>query len=134
MLMHVALPITMFVNVNMSAFQFACFLALGPFTGVDAMPPSAPQDSRSKGPPMFSGERGDFIAWFMIFTAYVSFKLTRAASIAEGTRPRPANPPAAVMGRAQPEPVSQLREAALGHQPSPRLYETPLAPSPTKWT
>ena len=124
MLMHVALPITMFVNVNMSAFQFACFLALGPFTGVDAMPPSAPQDSRSKGPPMFSGERGDFIAWFMIFTAYVSFKLTRAASIAEGTRPRPANPPAAIMGRAQPEPLT-----IAGRGPRPPAIPVPVRDS-----
>jgi hypothetical protein len=124
MLMHVALPITMFVNVNMSAFQFACFLALGPFTGVDAMPPSAPQDSRSKGPPMFSGERGDFIAWFMIFTAYVSFKLTRAASIAEGTRPRPANPPAAIMGRAQPEPLP-----IAGRGPRPPAIPAPVRDS-----
>ena len=52
-----------------------------------------------KGPPGFSGERSDFLAWFMAFSAYVAYKLVDAAPVLEGTLPRPPDPPAALHGR-----------------------------------
>jgi transposase InsO family protein len=58
----------------------------------------------SKKVPMFSGDRSDFTNWFMIFTAYVAYKLVAAAPLAAGTRPRPPDPPLPLTGRADPEP------------------------------
>ena len=126
MLITAARMITMLVN-EISTVRFAAmvFLLLGPLTGVwspivAGMPPaSTHSDYKSKGPPSFSGERADFISWFMVFTAYVSFKLTRAAAIAEGTRPRPPNPPVAVMARAQPEPLPIAGRSATAPPASP---------------
>jgi hypothetical protein len=58
----------------------------------------------SKKVPMFSGDRSDFTNWFMIFTAYVAYKLVAAAPLAAGTRPRPPDPPPPLTGRVDPEP------------------------------
>ena len=126
-MLNTARMITMLVT-DSSTIRFAAmlYLLLGPLTGVwspivAGMPPVATHsDYKSKGPPSFSGERADFISWFMVFTAYVSFKLTRAAAIAEGTRPRPPNPPAAVMARAQPEPLPIAGRSATA-PPAPPL-------------
>ncbi|KOO35552.1 hypothetical protein Ctob_016170, partial [Chrysochromulina tobinii] len=58
----------------------------------------------SKRVPSFSGERIDFTAWFMLFSAYVAYKLVSAASLVAGTRPKPPAAPPPTMGRVAPEP------------------------------
>ena len=65
---------------------------------------TAGDEDSKKGPPRFSGERGDFIAWFMSISAYVAWKLTSAAPILEKTRLRPPDPPAPLSGHADPKP------------------------------
>jgi hypothetical protein len=63
----------------------------------------APDPSERKGPPGFSGNRGDYMAWFMSFSAYVAYKLVHAAPILDGTLARP-SVPAELHGPAAPRP------------------------------
>jgi hypothetical protein len=56
----------------------------------------------SKRVPSFSGERVDFTAWFMLFSAYVAYKLVSAAPLVAGRRPKPPAAPAAIKGRLCP--------------------------------
>ena len=53
---------------------------------------------------MFSGDRKDFTPWFMAFSAYVAWKLVKSATIADGTRSRPAVPER-ILARADPRPA-----------------------------
>ena len=57
----------------------------------------------NKRVPTFSGERIDFTAWFMLFSAYVAYKLVSAAPIVAGNRPKPPAAPAPLIGRPAPE-------------------------------
>ena len=64
----------------------------------------APSDSyASKAAPMFSGQRVDFLKWYMLFSGYVAYKLVKAAPLLSG-RARPADAPAPLRGRATPRP------------------------------
>jgi hypothetical protein len=65
---------------------------------------SAAKSTGGSPRPSFSGERIDFTAWFMLFSAYVAYKLVSAASLVAGTRPKPPAAPSPNMGRAAPEP------------------------------
>ena len=75
--------------------------------------PLAGATDDKKGPPGFSGERADFLAWFMAFSAYVAYKLVNAAPVLEGTLPRPPDPPAALNGRLD------ANGAPMMHPPAP---------------
>ena len=54
---------------------------------------------------MFSGQRADFLKWYMLFSGYVAYKLVKAAPLLSG-RVRPAAAPAPVRGRLTPRPLA----------------------------
>jgi hypothetical protein len=75
-----------------------------PFWILAMLPLVSSAGDENKRVPSFSGERIDFTAWFMLFSAYVAYKLVSAASLVAGTRPKPPAAPSPNMGRAAPEP------------------------------
>ncbi|MBM4098126.1 MAG: DDE-type integrase/transposase/recombinase, partial [Planctomycetes bacterium] len=79
-------------------------MRMRPFWILALLPLVSSAGDESKRVPSFSGERIDFTAWFMLFSAYVAYKLVSAASLVAGTRPKPPAAPPPTMGRVAPEP------------------------------
>ena len=77
---------------------------LRPFWVLALLPLVHTAGDENKRVPSFSGERIDFTAWFMLFSAYVAYKLVSAAPLVAGKRPKPPAAPAALRGRLAPEP------------------------------
>jgi hypothetical protein len=79
-------------------------MRMRPFWILALLPLVSSAGDESKRVPSFSGERIDFTAWFMLFSAYVAYKLVPAASLVAGTRLKPPAAPSPTMGRVAPEP------------------------------
>jgi hypothetical protein len=79
-------------------------MRMRPFWILALLPFASSAGDESKRVPSFSGERIDFTAWFMLFSAYVAYKLVSAAPLVAGTRPKPSAAPSPNVGRAAPEP------------------------------
>ena len=75
-----------------------CLTAASPLIFVVALallPQVSPADTEhtsSSKPPVFSGQRLDFIAWFMAFSGFVAWRLTEAADILDEVEARPTAP------------------------------------------
>jgi hypothetical protein len=77
---------------------------LRPLWALALLPLVRTAGDEAKRVPTFSGERIDFTAWFMLFSAYVAYKLVSAAPLVAGKRPKPSAAPAPLTGRLAPEP------------------------------
>ena len=84
--------------------KMGTMMRLRPFWVLALLPLVRTAGDESKRVPSFSGERVDFTAWFMLFSAYVAYKLVSAAPLVAGRRPKPPAAPAAIKGRLAPEP------------------------------
>ena len=97
-----------FDTLLVAAYKRLCtsrlVMHLRPFWVLALLPLVHTAGDESKRVPSFSGERIDFTAWFMLFSAYVAYKLVAAAPIVAGRRPKPPAAPAAIQGRLAPEP------------------------------
>ena len=78
---------------------------LRPLWALALLPLVRTAGDKAKRVPTFSGERIDFTAWFMLFSAYVAYKLVSAAPLVAGKRPKPPAAPAPLTGRPAPEPA-----------------------------
>ena len=84
--------------------EMCAMMRLRPFWVLALLPLVHTAGDESKRVPTFSGERIDFTAWFMLFSAYVAYKLVSAAPLVAGRRPKPPAAPVALRGRLAPEP------------------------------
>ena len=80
-----------FDTLLVAAYKRLCtsrlVMHLRPFWVLALLPLVHTAGDESKRVPSFSGERIDFTAWFMLFSAYVAYKLVAAAPHDECTRP-----------------------------------------------